>query len=190
MLIWGTHIALDRNHIDISDLRVTRAEQCRLCLRFQPTSPAALPAYTTCLAVPCPLADEGTVVMEINVPFNYQFTSVSAVFSGLHPYVRDFDLRLYPANDNTFQSSVELSSRNGGSGHNMQMNVFDQSCGTNVQDGAAPFRGCYRPEGNLTRLVGMFSTQGTWRLRVMDTEEEDAGSYSLFALAFCVPVCL
>lgn len=67
-----------------------------------------------------------------------------------------------------------LTTDNGGSGNDFTNTTFDQSAGTSITAGSAPFSGTYRPEGNLSALNGQ-NAQGEWRLYVYDDAGGDRG---------------
>ena len=103
--------------------------------------------------------------------------------------------------------SVELSTKNGGSGDHYTNTVFDDAAATNIRSGTAPFTGSYLPEGLLnTPPVGLSSfvgqdSGGDWTLMVIDDSRFDIGTLLSWSLEIDVedappdpppdpPVCL
>ena len=81
-------------------------------------------------------------------------------------------------------TSVALATNRGGSGDNYGagandcsgiFTIFDDSAGTAIGAGIAPFTGSFRPESPLAGFSGHTMT-GTWTLRVADTATLDTGT--------------
>jgi subtilisin-like proprotein convertase family protein len=70
---------------------------------------------------------------------------------------------------------VLLFSGVGGSGHDFTNTVLDDTAATPITLGSAPFTGSFRPQGQLSSLVGQ-SANGTWTLEVDDTGAPDNGT--------------
>jgi hypothetical protein len=97
-----------------------------------------------------------------------------------HTFTGDLQLRLI-APDGTI---VNLSNNRGGAGDNMgtgandcsgTSTVFDDSAGTPISAGVAPFAASFRPETPLSALNGK-EMNGIWKLRVSDTANIDTGT--------------
>ena len=103
-----------------------------------------------------------------------------------HTYDADLNLELVHP-DGTV---ISLATARGSSGDNFgsgatdctgTFTVFDDSAGTAIGSGAAPFAGSYVPEQLLSALNGK-SVTGTWKLRVTDTAGGDVGTIYCFQL--------
>ena len=97
-----------------------------------------------------------------------------------HTFDGDLLLRLI-APDGT---EVNLANNRGGAGDNFGAGandcsgtptVFDDSAGSPIGSGVAPFAGTFRPENPLAALNGK-EMNGTWKLRVTDTAALDVGT--------------
>ena len=82
-------------------------------------------------------------------------------------------------------TSIELSTDNGGSGDNYVGAVLSENCSRPVTTGAAPFAGCFNPEGNLNALAGQ-SITGNWTLSIDDDTNSDTGTLTAWTLSFCI----
>ncbi len=78
-------------------------------------------------------------------------------------------------------TEVVLVEREGGSRDDFQGTIFRSNAAVSITDGQAPFRGAFRPEGDLTDLVGK-AAQGTWTLRIEDRAQQDGGALNRWAL--------
>ncbi|MGH9941339.1 MAG: proprotein convertase P-domain-containing protein [Pyrinomonadaceae bacterium] len=103
-----------------------------------------------------------------------------------HTFDGDLEMRLVHP-DGTV---VLLSDNRGGAGQNFGTGpndcggtptVFDDEAATAITAGAAPFAGSFRPEASLSALDGK-PTNGTWRLRIVDTALEDVGTVGCVSL--------
>lgn len=100
-----------------------------------------------------------------------------------HGYVGDLRLSI-EAPDGT---TVVLADRQGGSGDDFVNTVF-ASTGTALTSGAAPFTGTFRAQGDLSVLDG-HEQQGTWKLRIADTQLSDAGTLVSWGGSVAQAVC-
>ncbi len=103
-----------------------------------------------------------------------------------HTFVSDMAVTLIHP-DNTV---VALSSNRGGSGDNFGTGandcsgtptVFDDQAATAIAAGLAPFEGSFRPDGSLAAFNGK-TANGTWRLRIVDSFAQDAGTVGCVTL--------
>lgn len=69
---------------------------------------------------------------------------------------------------------VVLVNRRGGSSDDFTNVTFDQDASTSIRDAIPPFKGTYRPEGDLNDFNGR-SPNGTWQLEVRDLAFQDGG---------------
>jgi hypothetical protein len=83
----------------------------------------------------------------------------------LHTYDSDLDIWLISP-DSTW---IELSTGNGGSGHDYTNTFLFDSCTNIISNGAAPFNGFYRPESPIYAVNNGQNPNGVWQLYVHDT---------------------
>ncbi len=108
-------------------------------------------------------------------------TDVNVTINITHTWDSDLDISLRsPAG-----TTVNLSDDNGGSGNNYTNTIFDDSAGTAITAGGAPFTGTYRPEGNLSDFIGE-DPSGTWTLIIFDDFSGDTGTLNSFSIEVCV----
>lgn len=134
-----------------------------------PNVPVALPDDPTVLSV-IPITDAGVITRA--------FVTLGNVS---HSFDADLDIFLIsPA-----ATSVELSTDNGSSGDGYIGTVLSENCSRQIQTGAAPFTGCFNPEGNLNAFAGQ-SLTGNWTLSIDDDASGDTGTLNAWTLSFCV----
>jgi subtilisin-like proprotein convertase family protein len=146
------------------------------------TASATYSSGNTAIAIP----DEGTVDIPITVSDSGAVTDVNVRVRVNHTYDSDLTMTLI-APDN---SSIPLALNRGGSGDNFGTGtndcsgvptLFDDSAGTAISAGNAPFAGSFKPESPLSGFNGK-SVKGTWKLRVADTVAQDVGTVGCVAL--------
>ncbi|EYF06985.1 DUF4215 domain-containing protein [Chondromyces apiculatus] len=98
----------------------------------------------------------------------------------LHTYDADLDISLIPPSGTVF----DLSSDNGSSNDNYTATLFDTACATAVTSGAAPYTGCFRPEGSLAPLAGT-NPSGYWALQAYDDASALEGTFNAWSLILC-----
>lgn len=76
---------------------------------------------------------------------------------------------------------VVLANRRGGSSDDFQKVTFDQDAPILIRNAIPPFRGTYRPEGDLRDFNGR-SPNGTWQLEVRDLAFRDGGQLKSWAI--------
>jgi subtilisin-like proprotein convertase family protein len=108
-----------------------------------------------------------------------------------HPKPQDLDLYLL-APDGT---SIELSTDNGGAGQNYgqscsdnQRTFFDDDGKYSISAQSAPFVSSFKPEAPLSVLRGRL-LNGTWRLRVTDDTDGNAGTLNCWSLHLYPATC-
>lgn len=133
--------------------------------------------------------------------------SVSGITTGINKvrislqitHTRDSDLDVYLVGPD--DTTVELTTDNGGTGANYGTNCSPQSARTTFDDAAATsitlgnpsFAGTFKPEGLLADFAGKSGTaaNGTWKLRITDDSGSDTGIINCWSLfitpAACVP---
>jgi len=97
-----------------------------------------------------------------------------------HTYTGDLDISL----KSPMNTSVDLTSDNGGGGDNLTNTIFNDGC-TPITGGTPPYAGCYGPEVSLSTFLNQ-PINGTWTLVVADDAGGDTGSLSSWSLAMCV----
>jgi subtilisin-like proprotein convertase family protein len=76
---------------------------------------------------------------------------------------------------------VVLVNRRGGSSDDFTNVTFDQAASTSIRDAIPPFKGSYRPEGDLHDFTGR-SPNGKWTLEVRDLAFRDGGKLNNWSL--------
>ena len=136
--------------------------------------------------VSVPLPDVATTEIPITVPDSGAIGDVNVSFRLNHTFDGDLAISLI-APDGTV---VPLSNNRGGSGDNFGSGSndcsgtptrFDDSAGTPISAGVAPFAGTFRPESPLSALNGK-QMNGVWKLRIADTGALDVGTFFCFQL--------
>ena len=120
-----------------------------------------------------------TVRSELNVTGLGAATveEVEVTVNIIHSWVGDLEIRLI-APDGT---AVVLVRRRGGSSDDFDGTIFRQAAATPIGDGIAPFRGTFRPEGDLADFDGK-PAEGIWALEVEDHAAFDGGALSSWTL--------
>lgn len=80
-------------------------------------------------------------------------------------------------------TEVILVDREGGSSDDFHNTIFRADAQTSITDGQPPFRGTFRPEGNLQAFRGK-TAQGSWTIEVTDKAQQDGGALNRWAIAF------
>jgi subtilisin-like proprotein convertase family protein len=94
-----------------------------------------------------------------------------------HTWAGDLRIKLFSPDG----TEVLLVNCRGGSLNDFQNTIFRADAQTSIQQGRPPFRGTFRPEGNLLALRGK-TAQGNWSLEVQDVAEQDGGALNRWAL--------
>jgi subtilisin-like proprotein convertase family protein len=76
---------------------------------------------------------------------------------------------------------VILVEREGASGDDFRNTIFRSNAQTAIKGARAPFRGTFRPEGDLASLFGK-RAQGAWTLVVADKANRDGGALNRWSL--------
>lgn len=105
-------------------------------------------------------------VTDVNVTLNIQ-----------HTWNEDLTVTLISPSG----TRIELFDAVGGDNDNFVNTVLDQQAAGDIEDGAAPFTGTYRPFDDLSQLNGE-DPNGTWTLEVQDHFEEDGGQITSFSV--------
>jgi subtilisin-like proprotein convertase family protein len=78
-------------------------------------------------------------------------------------------------------TEVLLVEREGGRRNDFKDTIFRNDAPNPIEGARAPFRGTFRPEGDLTALRNK-EAQGTWILRIEDRARQDGGALNRWAL--------
>lgn len=96
-----------------------------------------------------------------------------------HTWTGDLLIKLRSPDD----TEVILVDREGGSRNDFRNTIFRADAQTFIADGRPPFRGTFRPEGDLQVLKGK-AAQGNWTIEVTDRAQQDGGVLNRWAIAF------
>ncbi len=105
---------------------------------------------------------------------------VNVTIDVTHTWTADLDISITSPSGTT----VILSDDNGGGGDDYTNTVFDDSAGTSITAGTAPFTGTFSPEGNLSDFFGE-DPSGTWTLSIFDDFAGDTGTLNSFSIEVC-----
>ena len=122
-------------------------------------------------AVAVPIPDKGTATATLVVEDAGMIEDLNVKLDITHGLDSDLDVFLI-APDGT---RVELFTDVGGLGDNFADTILDSDADLPITGGSAPFTGTYRPEGNLSNLVGK-DIHGTWTLEVTDDSALSSGT--------------
>ena len=122
----------------------------------------------------------GTRTSQLNFQYDYFISDVDVSINIDHS--RDADLDIYLIGPDG--TRVELTTDNGGTGHNYTDTVFDDQADVAITAGTAPFTNTYRPEGNLSDFNGK-SSQGIWKLEVSDDQDGQGGTLHSWNVHIC-----
>jgi subtilisin-like proprotein convertase family protein len=116
----------------------------------------------------------------ITITENKLISDVNVTVNITHTYVEDLSLSLIGPNG----KSVILATGIGEGGNNFTNTVFDDEASVEINTGAAPFTGIFRPVGDLS-VFNDEESYGEWKLRVVDSQEEDLGSIQNWQIDIC-----
>lgn len=94
-----------------------------------------------------------------------------------HTWTGDLSIKLLSPDG----TEVILVDREGGSRDDFRNTIFRADAETSITQGRAPFRGTFRPEGDLRTLKSKTAT-GIWTLEVEDKARHDGGALNRWAL--------
>lgn len=118
----------------------------------------------------------GLAQANINTTYGFEKLTLSIA----HNNVADLQVRLV-APDGT---EVPIFANVGGTGNNFTNTGFKNTYTTPIASGTAPFNGSYKPEGDL----GLFNNgqvgNGTWQIKVRDTQSGTAGTVTSWSIRF------
>jgi subtilisin-like proprotein convertase family protein len=96
-----------------------------------------------------------------------------------HTWTGDLRIKLHSPDG----TEVILVNRRGGSRDDFRNTIFRADAQTSITTSQPPFRGTFRPEGDLLALRGK-AAQGSWTLEIEDTAVQDGGALNRWALGF------
>jgi len=135
--------------------------------------------HTSSVEVSIP--DKGTATSGLTIEDVGMIADLNVKLDILHGRDSDLDVFLI-APDGT---RVELFTDVGGQGYHFTDTVLDSDADMPITEGSAPFTGTYRPEGNLSSLVGK-EVHGTWTLEVTDDSTAATGTLSHWSVIVAV----
>jgi subtilisin-like proprotein convertase family protein len=176
----------------LSFMKVITSDQRVFTITFNLVAalpPAMSPVVNTYVSTdvpkPIPDANPNGVDSVVNVPGDFLVGKATASLTISHTYDSDLDISLV----NPADTSVLLSSGNGGSGDNYVNTVFDDAAATPIVSGTAPFTSTYQPQEPLATFNSN-AGGGQWKLHAVDTAGGDTGTIVTWTLklvpAYCV----
>lgn len=112
----------------------------------------------------------------LNTTFGFEKLTMSIV----HNNVSDLEVRLLSPNG----TEVLICKNVGGTGNNFTNTGFKNNYTTPITNGVAPFNGSYKPQGDLGLFNNGQAGNGTWLLKVKDSNMGFSGSVTAFSLRF------
>ncbi len=119
----------------------------------------------------------GVVTSSLDVSANGMVYDLNVNLDISHAFVSDLAVTLLAPNG----TLVELFSQVGGSGDNFGATRLDDQAGTPINEGNAPFKASYRPEGSLATFEHM-DPSGTWTLEITDSQRGNSGTLNSWSL--------
>lgn len=128
--------------------------------------------------VPVAICDLCTVSSTLTVNSHMTITDLNGLITNLtHTWDGDLFIEL----QSPVGTTVTLSNRRGGRGHNFINTVFDDEAATAIGSSSAPFTGSFRPDQLLSAFDGQ-DAFGVWTLRVADRAAFDVGSINRWGI--------
>lgn len=122
-----------------------------------------------------------SITSVIPIAFSEVITDINVKLNLYHSKDDDLDIYLISPNG----TYIELTTDNGGTGHDYVNTYFDDDAAQSITTGTAPFTGSYQPEGNLADLNGLNSI-GNWTLEITDdTTNGHGGTLVSWELDLC-----
>lgn len=133
---------------------------------------------------PKPITDTSTTTSTGSTATGGTIEDVDVEINLTHTFDGDLDISIIsPAG-----TEVELSTDNGGSGDDFLGTVFDDSAGTSITSGTAPFTGTFSPEGSLSDINDE-DAAGTWTLKIVDDAGGDIGTLLSWSVTLTTASC-
>jgi subtilisin-like proprotein convertase family protein len=149
-------------------------------LSFETEGTAQLPLiYNNMTSLPISSGAPNVVSSEIviNDQDGIRLTELALTLDISHSYTNDLDIKLEAPDGET----ITLVAFAGGSGDNFQQTKFSDSATADIQDSSPPFSGSFKPQESLATFTGK-AINGTWRLTISDTANQDGGSLNFWKL--------
>jgi subtilisin-like proprotein convertase family protein len=124
------------------------------------------------------IPDQGTLASELVIDDAGTIEDLNVLVNISHPLDSDVDVFLVAPDG---QTRIELFTDVGASGDDFEDTILDDEAPTPITEGSAPFAGSYRPEGNLSELIGK-NICGTWTLEVSDDSYLSSGTLNSWSL--------
>jgi subtilisin-like proprotein convertase family protein len=120
--------------------------------------------------------DTVSIISVTNPPVGEVIADVNVKVNLTHTFVNDLLLKLTAPDGTEIMLSGNALTRTGrgGAGDNYTNTVFDDEVSTAIANGSAPFTGSFRPEEQLSQLIGLDPT-GDWTLTITDATGSDSG---------------
>ncbi len=116
----------------------------------------------------------------INITQDHIINDVNVIIDLNHNRVSDLDIFLISPDG----TRVELTTDNGGNGHDYIDTLFDDNATNPITTGTAPFTGSFKPEGSLADFNGLYGL-GTWTLEITDDSDLYGGILNSWGLEIC-----
>jgi serine protease len=139
-------------------------------------------SYSFTAKGPLPITDFHTTVLSLTITQDIRIEDLNVKIHLSHLRDSDLVVRLRGPDG----TEVLLAYREGGDGQHYFTTLFDDEADTPIQDGIAPFRGTYRPEGPLSAFDGK-NALGTWQLLIEDQALGMQGTLHFFTLTITSP---
>lgn len=164
-------------------IRSLRALLVATLVLFATNGQAQTFVFNTSTAIPdtvvdlcLPIAVQGLPVQATSDTFGLASVCINIT----HTYVSDLEIVL-----KTPQGQViPLLSRIGGAGRNFVGTCLAEDGTAQIGNGAAPFTGVFRPDGDLNDANRGLNPNGVWRLCISDRAAQDFGILNSFSLTF------
>jgi subtilisin-like proprotein convertase family protein len=127
--------------------------------------------------VPKDILDEQTITSTLTITDIGEIADLNVKVNIDHAWISDIIVSLI-APDGTL---VDLFSSVGHGEGEFDNTILDNEVSQSISGGSSPFSGTYKPEGNLSRFYGK-SMEGTWKLQVTDTADQDTGILNSWCL--------
>jgi subtilisin-like proprotein convertase family protein len=147
---------------------------------------SSLPSSATTGSVSTPIPDNATLDLELPITGQGNLIDVQVGLRLNHPATGQLDVTL----ESPEGTQVPLATDVGGSGDNFgsssnacpgNLTIFGPNASSQINAGASPFVGTFRPEGTLAELFGE-PVNGTWRLHIADDTIGDTGTLGCWKL--------